>query len=74
LKKSQGFWSVFPWLLVPITLVVLFSSFVVANGAPEHGAGEAVMTCVVAGGTSDNSSLEAAPRIRGASHRHYGKG
>jgi hypothetical protein len=55
-------------------LVVVFLSFVVANGAPERRTGEAVMTCEVAGGTADNSSLEAASRIRGASYCYYGKG
>jgi hypothetical protein len=52
----------------------VFLSFVVANGAPERGADETVMTRVVAGGTPDNSSLEAASRIRGARHPNYGKG
>jgi hypothetical protein len=64
-------WSVPP---VSIAFIVVFLSFVVADGTPEHRAGEAVMTCVVAGGTADNSSLEAASRIRGAGYRQYGKG
>jgi hypothetical protein len=67
-------WSVFSRLLVPITLIVVFLSFVVANDAPERRAGEAVMTCVVPGGTADNSSLEAASRICGARHCYYRKG
>jgi hypothetical protein len=52
----------------------MFLSFVVANHAPERRAGKAVMTCVVAGGAADNSSLEATSRICGAGHRYYGKG
>jgi hypothetical protein len=73
-SRRQGFWSIFPRLLVPIALIVVFLRFVVANGAPERGTGETVMTCVVAGGTPDNSSFEAASRIRGAGYRYCGKG
>ena len=57
-----------------LSLAVVLLSFVVANGTPERRASKAVMTCVVAGGAADDSSLEAAACVRGARHRQYGKG
>jgi hypothetical protein len=71
---AQANGSVFARPLVPIAFAVVFLGFVVANGTPERRTGETVMTCVVAGGSADNSSLKAASRICGVSHRCQEKG
>lgn len=56
-----------------IAFAVMFSSFVVPNGAPDHSAGNAMTTCVVAGGSADNSSFNATSCLCGVGHGCHGK-
>jgi hypothetical protein len=63
----------FSRLFCVVAFTVMLSSFVAANGASNRSAGGAMMTCVVAGGSADNSSLETALGARGAGHGCHGK-
>jgi hypothetical protein len=64
----------FRGLLCLIAFTVVFSGFVVANGASDRRAGEAVMMGVVTSYSADKGSLDTPPRICRGGHGGQGKG
>jgi hypothetical protein len=63
-------------VLPPISIAVhvMLSGFVMADGASDHSAENAVMTGIVAGDSADESSFNAASSIRWAWHGNRGNG
>jgi hypothetical protein len=59
---------------ISIAVRVMLSSFVVANGASDHSAENAVMPGIVAGDSADEGSFDAASSIRRAWHGNRGNG
>jgi hypothetical protein len=51
----------------------MFSSLVAADGAPYHRADDTVVSCVMASGSPNNSSLNAALGMREVGHSDHGK-
>ena len=65
--------SLFPRSFVLIAFTVMFSRLMSSNRAPSGRTYKAMMTCVVAGNSANNSSLKTAFGICRVGHGDHGK-
>jgi hypothetical protein len=65
--------SLFPRSFVLIAFTVIFSRLMSSNRAPNGRTYNAVMTCIVAGDSANNSSLKTAFGICRVGHGDHGK-